>query len=85
MKKVITAAALGVAIAGGATVKLKVIDLSGEVELESSVVQKNGRIYVPARAFEKFFNDVVIEKGSVSISPQMAELHDELQTEGLKR
>lgn len=85
MKKVIMAAALGVAIAGGATGKLKVIDLSGEVELESVVVQKNGRVYVPARAFEKFFNDVVIKKGWASISPQMAELHDELQTTGSKR
>ncbi|MEJ8304884.1 stalk domain-containing protein [Saccharibacillus sacchari] len=60
-----------------ATGKLQVIDLSGEVELESVVVQKNGHIYVPARAFEKFLNDVTIEKGTVSISPQMSELQSD--------
>ncbi|WP_145333042.1 copper amine oxidase N-terminal domain-containing protein [Paenibacillus xylanexedens] len=56
------------------TGKLKVINLTQDVELPVPVLSKKGVTYVPASFFEPFFNEVVVKEGSVSISAQMSSI-----------
>lgn len=54
------------------TGKLKIINLSQDVELTAPVQTQKGITYVPASFFEPFFNDVVVNDGNVSISAQVS-------------
>lgn len=56
------------------TGKLKVINLTQDVELPEPVQSKKGVTYVPASFFEPFFNEVVVKEGNVSISAQMSSI-----------
>ncbi|PZT55613.1 copper amine oxidase N-terminal domain-containing protein [Paenibacillus silvae] len=56
------------------TGKLKVINLTHDVELAVPVQSKKGVTYVPASFFEPFFNEVVVKEGNVSISAQMSSI-----------
>ncbi|MBU5353383.1 copper amine oxidase N-terminal domain-containing protein [Paenibacillus barcinonensis] len=56
------------------TGKLKVINLTHDVELPVPVQSKKGVTYVPASFFEPFFNEVVVKEGNVSISAQMSSI-----------
>lgn len=54
------------------TGKLKIINLTQEVDLPAPIQTRKGVTYVPASLFEPFFNEVVVKEGSVSISAQMS-------------
>lgn len=54
--------------------KLQVVDLSRQVALPVAAVIFDGRTYVPLAFFSEFFDDVSLESGVVSISPQMCHL-----------
>lgn len=56
--------------------KLIYIDLSREIELNSQIKTYQGHTYVPIDFFSNFFNDIDIDmdKMSIDISPQRAEL-----------
>lgn len=56
------------------TGKLKIINLTQEVDLPAPVQTRKGVTYVPASFFEPFFNEVVVKDGSVSISAQMSSI-----------
>lgn len=56
------------------TGKLKVINLTQDVELAVPVQSRKGITYVPASFFEPFFNEVVVKEGNVSISAQMSSI-----------
>lgn len=53
---------------------LKIIDMSREVTLSKPMKICGDCPYVPSDFFEEFFNDVIIGKDSVEISPSMMEL-----------
>lgn len=54
--------------------KLKVINMSREIENEAKTAVHNGVAYVPLAFFKEFFNDTSINETVISISPSMAEL-----------
>jgi len=54
------------------TGKLKIINLTQEVDLPAPVQTHKGVTYVPASLFEPFFNEVVVKDGNVSISAQLS-------------
>lgn len=56
------------------TGKLKVINLTQDVELPVPVQSRKGITYVPASFFEHFFNEVIVKEGNVSISAQMSSI-----------
>nr|WP_154891221.1 copper amine oxidase N-terminal domain-containing protein [Paenibacillus xylanexedens] len=56
------------------TGKLKVINLTHDVELPVPVQSRKGITYVPASFFEPFFNEVIVKEGNVSISAQMSSI-----------
>lgn len=63
---------------GDATVefygRLKIINLSREVENSRLTVIHNGYTYVPLKFFCEFFNDTSVDGGAVSISTSFCEL-----------
>jgi hypothetical protein len=54
------------------TGKLKIINLSRDVELPAAVQSIKGVLYVPLIFFEPFFNEIIVNEGNVSISAQSA-------------
>lgn len=54
--------------------KLKVIDLSREVDLAEAAVIYDGCTFVPLEFFAEFLNDVKVEENVISVSPSRAEL-----------
>lgn len=54
--------------------KLKVINMSREIENEAKTAVHNGVAYVPLAFFKEFLNDTSINETVISISPSMAEL-----------
>ncbi|PYE47211.1 copper amine oxidase N-terminal domain-containing protein [Paenibacillus barcinonensis] len=57
------------------TGKLKIINLSQDVELPAAVQSIKGVMYVPVTFFEPFFNEIIVNEGNVSISAQSATIH----------
>ena len=54
--------------------KLKVIDMSREIENAVPTVVRSGCTYVPFEFFREFFNDVSIDGTIITIAPTMNEL-----------
>lgn len=57
--------------------KLKVIDLSREIENAVQTVIHNGYTYVPLEFFQEFFNDTAVDGNTITIAPSKSELHNE--------
>ncbi|MBB6023376.1 hypothetical protein HNR77_004476 [Paenibacillus sp. JGP012] len=57
------------------TGKLKIINLTQNVQLPAAVQSKKGVMYVPVTFFEPFFNEIIVKEGNVSISAQSATIH----------
>ena len=54
--------------------RLKVIDMSREIENEAPTAIRDGYTYVPLSFFKEFLNDTVIENGKIIIAPSKYEL-----------
>lgn len=54
--------------------KLKIIDLSREIENSQNTVIINGYTYVPIEFFEEFFNIVAVDENKADISPQVYQI-----------
>ncbi len=57
--------------------KLKVIDLSGEEEMQEPPRLIADRLYAPVVIFRRFFNNVLIMDNKISIEPQKVYIQDE--------
>lgn len=55
--------------------RLKVINMSREIENAVPTAVYDGYTYVPLDFFKEFFNDTIIEGISISIAPSKSELH----------
>lgn len=53
---------------------LKTIGLNASYQYGVGPFITDGRIYVPAKVFEAFFNDVAVSDSNASIAPQMAHI-----------
>lgn len=58
--------------------RLKVINMSREIENEVSTAVHDGYTYVPLDFFKEFFNDTIIEDTFISIAPSKSELHTDI-------
>ena len=54
---------------------LKTVNLNHIYQYGIGPENVDGMLYVPAKLFEAFFNDVFIEEGSLIIAPQEVYLH----------
>jgi len=54
--------------------KLKIIDLSREIENAVQTVIHDGYTYVPLEFFQEFFNDTVVDGYAITVAPSMNEL-----------
>ena len=54
--------------------RLKVIDMSREIENAKETVIMDGCTYVPSEFFREFLNDVEVSGNTVSVSPSMAQI-----------
>lgn len=71
-KAILTKDVLDVSFVG----KLKVIDLSGTEQYGAALEIIGDVVYVPAEIFERFFNNVVLSDGGVSIAPETCYITD---------
>lgn len=55
--------------------KLKIIDMSREIENAVQTVIHDGYTYVPMEFFQEFFNDTTVDGNTITIAPSMSELH----------
>lgn len=54
--------------------KLKIIDLSQEVEYDEKIVVHKNTVYVPLEFFEEFFNETSVDGTNIIISTIMCEI-----------
>ena len=54
--------------------KLRIIDLSRDVEMETPATVYDGHTYVPVELFEEFFDEVTVDGTTVTVEPQVYEL-----------
>lgn len=60
--------------------KLKVINMSREIENAVQTVVHNGYTYVPLEFFQAFFNDTTLDGTTITIEPSKSELHTNLES-----
>lgn len=59
--------------------RLKVINMSREIENQVPTVIHDGCAYVPLEFFAEFFNDTVIDGSNITIAPSKCELNTDME------